>query len=63
MHACISCCVGDVAVAVVLTARLSLPGRAELTKLGRSGRDWEVTVAPTVGSAAGAAAPKVYAFV
>ena len=29
------CCVGKVVVVVVLTARLSLPGRAELNKLGR----------------------------
>ena len=29
------CCVGKVVVVVVLAARLSLPGRAELNKLGR----------------------------
>ena len=29
-------------VLVVLTARLSLPGGAELKKLGRSGCGWEV---------------------
>ena len=33
---------GNVVVVVVLTARLSLPGRAELNKLGRSGCVWEV---------------------
>ena len=30
------------AVVVVLTARLSLPGRAELNKLGHCGCVWEV---------------------